>query len=316
MSHDEKACVNCGEDRSGDDPPTYADPKPFTARYVSSPPDNEPRSSEDPPKGGHICQGSNWGGWDRSTCKRDPDCSKNDGHGDLCMREDGSVILKRRSETAIHGGEDIGRAAKFLDEDRGYHQYSATTLGNLCVLLDEVRADERQRRPTATAIPEPHVTLVEHDGELCFEWWRGVEKFTLYAKPGEVLYTGPSNTPTDATVATLMAWLWETQRRESAQPEGIPGYVSAEAFDLLQKSYDELREEHGDMNVACVKYETEIAALRKVVEAARAVDVQVGSGGAYPTWSGELPEAMLAALTALRDALAGLSSSPDKPGGA
>jgi hypothetical protein len=57
-------------------------------------------TSEDPPKGGHICQGSNWGGWDRSTCKRDPDCSKNDGHGDLCMREDGTVILKRRSETA------------------------------------------------------------------------------------------------------------------------------------------------------------------------------------------------------------------------
>lgn len=55
-------------------------------------------------------------------------------------------------------------------------------------------------------IPTPNLT-VDHDGELCFEWWRGDEKRTLYAKPTTVLRTEANGHVDDTTVDEVLAWL-------------------------------------------------------------------------------------------------------------
>jgi hypothetical protein len=168
MSHDEKACVNCGEDRSGEATSgPVDDPYGYRAAQASKhdvEPVDDPygyraaarRPSEDPPKGGHICQGSNWGGWDRSTCKRDPDCSKNDGHGDLCMREDGTVILKRRSETALPPLTERQEYARgWLEAWGPLTPGDPDSIGSLSGLIAHVE----RGRPTATLTEDERAEL-------------------------------------------------------------------------------------------------------------------------------------------------------------
>lgn len=69
------------------------------------------------------------------------------------------------------------------------------------------------RRERST--PVPNITVVDLDGELCFEWWRGEEKYTLYAHPGDVIHVTKDGKVEDGTQVELLRWL-------GALPSSLP----------------------------------------------------------------------------------------------
>ena len=59
-------------------------------------------------------------------------------------------------------------------------------------------------------LPAPHVTASED--ELCFEWWVGGRKVTLYAKPTTIFRDHGAEEADPPTPERLLEWLAELGR--------------------------------------------------------------------------------------------------------
>lgn len=51
--------------------------------------------------------------------------------------------------------------------------------------------------------------VVDIDGEICIEWWRGSDKYTLYAHPSDLIHVDAAGNVKDGNIVELMKWLRE-----------------------------------------------------------------------------------------------------------